>query len=49
MLPVIIFILILFCIYLAVFQYRNNNKTIMGYWIVVGLYWTVNLLQDLLK
>lgn len=49
MLHAIKLILVLFSIYLSYDQFKNNhNKKLGFYWIVVGLYWFVNLLQGLL-
>lgn len=49
MLHLIKIILVLFSIYLSYNQFKKlHNNTIGYYWIVVGLYWFVNLLQGLM-
>lgn len=41
-------VLVLLSLSLADFNRQNNNKQLVTYWLVVALYWAVNLLQGLI-
>ena len=41
-------ILVLFSVYLSYFQYKEENKTMSLYWLIVMLYWAVNFMQGLI-
>lgn len=49
MIHIIKAILIILSAYSCYQQKTANNKFLTGYWFTVGLYWTVNLMQGLIK